>query len=127
MHYLLDTNAVIDYLKGVYPATAVKTMNAIVDDEPIISIITQMETLGFNFKSIAEQNTVETFVNGSTIINIDAEIVNKTIDIRKSKKIALPDAIIAATAIINGLTLITRNLSDFSSIQGIQVKDPYTF
>jgi hypothetical protein len=37
-----------------------------------------------------------------------------------------PDAIIAATAIVHGLTLLSRNLKDFTSIQGLMVIDPHT-
>ena len=52
--YLLDTNAVINYLGDTLPARAMQFMNAIVDDNCNISVITKMETLGFAFKSIAE-------------------------------------------------------------------------
>jgi predicted nucleic acid-binding protein len=50
--------------------------------------------------------------------------VNKTIAIRKSKTIKLPDAIIAATALTYSLILVTSNTSDFKNIQGLNVIDP---
>ena len=40
-------------------------------------------------------------------------------------KIKTPDAIIASTAIVNGLTLITRNTKDFKNIEGLKIIDPY--
>jgi predicted nucleic acid-binding protein len=124
--YLLDTNAVINYLDATLPAQAMQFMGTIVDDNCNISIITKMETLGFAFKSIAEQKTMETFVSGSNVLVLNDEIVNKTIAICKVKKIKLPDAIIAATALVYGFTLISRNTSDFTNIQGLHVIDPYS-
>lgn len=56
MRYLLDTNTIIDYLGGLLSETATQKMGIIVDDEPLTSVISQMETLGFNFKSLLDQN-----------------------------------------------------------------------
>lgn len=125
MNYLLDTNVVINYLDGSLPVSGMQLLNTIVDDAPMISIITKMETLGYNFTSNDEQTTLETFINGSTILDLNNDIVNKTIDIKKGKKIKLPDAIIAATAIVYDLVLVSRNISDFKNISGINVIDPH--
>lgn len=84
-----------------------------------------METLGFNFKSVPEQNVMESFIVGSAVLDINNDIVNKTIAIRKTKKIDLPDAIIAATAFVYGLTLVTRNTADFKNIEDLAVIDPH--
>lgn len=126
MGYLLDTNAVINYLDASLPVAGMQLLNAIVDDEPIVSIITKMETLGYNFKSVEEQITMEIFINGSVILDLNNDIVNKTISIRKIKKIKLPDAIITATALVYDLVLISRNTSDFKNIDGLQVIDPHS-
>lgn len=126
MRYLLDTNVVINYLDASLPVAGMQLLNDIVDSDPMISIITKMETLGYNFTSIDEQITMETFINGSTILELNKDIVEKTITIRKSKKIKLPDAIIAATALAYDLVVISRNTSDFKNIQGLQVIDPHS-
>jgi predicted nucleic acid-binding protein len=42
-------------------------------------------------------------------------------DVKKTK---LPDAIIAATALVNDLTIITRNIKDFDKIEGLEVLNP---
>ncbi len=59
------------------------------------------------------------------MLPINEIVVEKTIAIRQAKKIALGDAIIAATALVYNLILISRNLSDFKDIDGLQVIDPY--
>jgi toxin FitB len=39
----------------------------------------------------------------------------------------LPDAIIAATALVHGCELVTRNVSDFAKIPGLSVFDPFAY
>jgi predicted nucleic acid-binding protein len=85
-----------------------------------------METLGFNFKTFTDQELTEKFVLNSNIIGLSEDVINATIQVRKSKKIKLPDAIIAATAIANNLQLITQNTVDFKNIEGLQIIDLHT-
>jgi predicted nucleic acid-binding protein len=68
---------------------------------------------------------METFMSYSTILDIEEDIVNKTIIIKKSRRIKLPDAIIAATAIVHKITLVTRNTADFKGIEGLDLINPY--
>lgn len=125
MRYLLDTNVVIHFLGGSLTVHGMDLISEIVDSDSIISVITKMETLGFNFKSREEKFTMEYFVEASTVLKLNDAIVNKTIDIRKIRKLKLPDAIIAATALVHDLTLITRNTSDFADIQSLKVINPF--
>jgi predicted nucleic acid-binding protein len=125
MAYLLDTNVVINYLNASLPLAGMAFLNTIVDNEPMISVITKMETLGFNFDSIEEQNLMQDFISGSDVLDINNDIVNITIALRKTHKIKLPDAIIAASALIYNLTLITRNTNDFKKIEGLKVVNPF--
>jgi predicted nucleic acid-binding protein len=66
------------------------------------------------------------FISDALVIELERPIKLKTAEIRKVHKIKLPDAIIAATAVVYDLTLITRNTSDFKNINGLNVIDPYT-
>lgn len=45
--------------------------------------------------------------------------------IRKHFRVKLPDAIIAATALVHDLSLITRNYNDFKKIQSIEILNPF--
>jgi predicted nucleic acid-binding protein len=45
--------------------------------------------------------------------------------LRQQHKIKLPDAIIAATAMAEGLTLITRNSDDFKNINSLKLLNPW--
>ena len=124
MKYLLDTNTIIYYLKASLPIHAMQKMNSIVDKKPNLSVITKIELLCFKGTKRTEENSTKTFVDGSTILGLDDAIVNKTIALRKLYPIKLPDAIIAATAIVFNLVLITRNLNDFENIVTLKCIDP---
>ena len=59
------------------------------------------------------------------VIELEQPIKYKTADIRKKHKIKLPDAIIAATSIVYDLTLVSRNISDFKTIEGLKLINPW--
>jgi len=123
--FLLDTNTIIYYLNGSLPSKGMEAIAAIVDDQPAISIITKIELLGFNIPDNGERELTGQFVEASFIFNLDDAIVNQTIELRKKYKIKIPDAIIAATAMVFSLTVITRNTNDFNKIANLQCADPF--
>lgn len=57
---------------------------------------------------------------------IDLKILDSAVLLRKVKKISLADAIIAATAIVGDLTLVTHNKKDFEWITELKLFDPFT-
>ncbi len=122
-NYLVDTNAVIDYLANKLPVSGMNFMNSVVDSIPIISVITKIELLGFTTAN-DEYAILDNFVNDARIIELNNFVVEKTIFIRKQYKIKLPDAIIAATALVYDLKVVSRNVSDFS-IENLEVINPH--
>ncbi|NOU47496.1 MAG: type II toxin-antitoxin system VapC family toxin [Bacteroidales bacterium] len=122
--YLIDSNALIDYLSGKLPADAVSFLNQVINDIPNISVITKIEVLGF--KTTREASTLlSNFIDDSIVFGLSDEIVEQTIALRKEHKIKTPDAIIAATALVNNLSIISRNITDFKSIQDLGIVNPY--
>lgn len=63
-------------------------------------------------------------MNGSTTIAVDDAVIAQTIRLRQMRKIKIPDAIIAASALIQGLPLVTNNVSDFQWTEGLNLIDP---
>lgn len=90
-----------------------------------LSVITRIELLAWPDASFHDLKIIQNFITSSIIYGLDEPIILETISIRKQYKTKLPDAIIAATALVNNLTLLTRNLSDFKKITGLEVTDPY--
>jgi predicted nucleic acid-binding protein len=119
--YLLDTNTVLDYMGNKLAAKAKNLIAQVIDEEINLSVINKIELLGF---SKVEQDLVD-FVACSNIHPMDDAIVDKTIEVRRLYKIKLPDAVIAATALQNGLILISRNTKDFKNIPKLEVIEPY--
>ena len=68
---------------------------------------------------------LEKFVAISIVHPVTTNLIQNTIDIRQNYKLKLPDAIIAATALVYSLTLITRNTKDFENINGLKVVNPW--
>lgn len=123
--YLIDSNAMIDYLGATLPASGMDFMHNVIDDTPIISVITKIEVLSFNAPEQHYKLLID-FIQDSAILALSNEIVETCIKIRKAYKTKLPDAIIAATAIVNNQVLITRNSSDFKNIVGLQTLNPHS-
>lgn len=62
--YLIDSNAVIDYLGNKLSASGMEFMSTIIDDIPNISVITKIEVLGYN--AVKEHYRIlEAFINDS--------------------------------------------------------------
>lgn len=124
--FLWDTNTAIYYMQRQFPATAEKFIdNLLTNEQPCISAITEIELLCWKTVDEKELDVVHNFIKDAFVIELEQQIKFKTADIRKLHKIKLPDAIIAATAIVYDLTLITRNITDFKNITELQVVDPY--
>ena len=70
---------------------------------------------------------IEEFISLATVLALDKEVTKKTIELRRNQnKLKLGDAIIAATAIVHQLTLVTNNIKDFKDIKGLPVIDPHS-
>jgi len=119
--YLIDTNALIDAQMNRLPNKGIVFLSKVLNENFIISFITLIEFLGY--KNISKSS--EEFISLAKVIEIDKPIIQCCIDLRKNYKIKLPDAIIAATALARGLSLVTNNESDFVSIQNLIVINPH--
>lgn len=122
MNYLLDTNVVIDYTNDMLPEKSA----ALIESNPSrISVITRMELLSWK-KSTQEQfEILNSFIEDSIVYDLVEPVILNAILIRRNYNVKLPDAIIAATAIVYGLTLQTRNISDFSNIPDLSIINPH--
>ena len=123
MGFVIDSNAVIDYLSGEIPQNGMAFLNTVINDTPVISVMTEIEILGFNNPPEIEY-LLNQFIDDSLVVNLDDAVIKTTIEIRKKHKVKTPDAIIAATAMVLDYTLITRNVSDFKKL-GVKVIDPW--
>jgi predicted nucleic acid-binding protein len=122
--YLIDTNVISDYLSASFIFAGTNLMDNAVDAIPNISIITQIELLCWNTDDITTEN-VKAFIADSVVLNITSDVIAHCVALRKGKKIKTPDAIIAATALTYGYTIITSNEKDFANIKGLKIINPH--
>ena len=126
MNYLWDTNTAIYYLQQHFPPSSEKFIDELlINKQPIISVITEIELLCWKSSKEEDLKVLRNFINVALVIEFDQDIKFKTADIRKAHRIKLPDAIIAATANVYQLTLLTRNVSDFDGISGLEIMNPW--
>ena len=122
--YLIDTSAVIKYLNATLPASGLRLIDEIIDTESVISLITEIELRVWEPTDATDKEIYELFVNGSTVLDLNRDIVDQTIEVRKKYRLKLPDAFIAATAIVNNFTLIADNDKDFRKVDILKYINP---
>jgi len=122
--YLLDSNIIIGFLDKRLPEKGMTLVSEVVDVVPNISVISKIEVLRYNTTETAMQ-ILEDFMDCSNICELDNNIVNKTINLCRQSKIKLPDAIIAATCLVNKYILVTRNVKDFTNIADLSIINPW--
>lgn len=122
--YLIDSNSAIDYLGGKLSTPGMIFMPGVVNAGPVVSVITKIEVLGYSAPP-EDASLLREFMSTASVLGLSEAVVDETIDIRKAHRIKTPDAVIAATARLLGLTLITRNTSDFKQINGLKLVNPY--
>ena len=105
---LLDSNILIDYLKGVEAARDL--INS--EQEKAISLITWMEVL-VGTRTDEEFQIVEAWMGRFQIAEIDSKVARRAVYLRREYSLRLPDAIIWASAQMRHSILVTRNTRDF--------------
>ena len=124
--FLIDTNVIIDYTANKLDDKASAFVENIFNTGFNISVIVKIEVLGYN-DVLSKMQPLEDFIATANIFLLDEAITQKTIELRRIKKLKLGDAVIAATALVYNLKLITRNTADFKNIDGLTFINPYDF
>ncbi len=115
---LFDTNIVIDILAGIQLAREEYDRYS----DRAISIITWMEVMSGVHPDEAAKvlRFLATFVQ----LLLSPAIAEQAVDVRRTSRLKLPDAIILATAQVEKRILLTRNTKDFKP-DGVSVRVPY--
>lgn len=111
------------YFSGLLSEKAMGFIADVIDQTPSISVITQIEALSWVSADLDKELVIQEFVKEAHILALTNDIVIECVKIRRNKKIKTPDAIIAATAIVHNLTLITSD-SDFNHVKRLKVINP---
>jgi predicted nucleic acid-binding protein len=124
--HLWDTNIVIYYLQQQFPPRAEAYIDRLItQSNPAISSITEIELLSWKTATEIDLNLIQNFIHDSWVFELDQSVKTKAATLRRTYSIKLADAIIAATALVIDLTLVTRNTEDFISIDKLKLVNPW--
>jgi len=126
--YLLDTNICIYFLKGLYHLD--KKIEQAGIENCFVSEITIAELkFGVENSNNIKKNrkVIDEFMRKFTILPIFTSLDIYAREKARLRKKGNPlddfDLLISATAVTNNLTLVTKNVSDFERIVGINITD----
>jgi predicted nucleic acid-binding protein len=119
---IFDSNIVIEAVKS----TEDSLRELVERFAPSVSAVTRVEVLGFTRLAEDDRRDFEEFFAAATILPIDNDVIEQAIALRQRRKMGLGDALIAATALVHELALVTRNVKDFRWIEGLDLVDPST-
>ena len=124
--YLWDTSIAVYYLQQHLPPYVEEIIDDIAQNSRIcFSVITEIELFSWKSASQFDFDLVNLFVGVSLSLELEKDIRDKAAELRRQHNLEIPDAIIAATAVVHGLTLITNNSEDFTGIENLSLLNPF--
>ncbi len=93
-----------------------------------ISTVCRVEVLGFPGYarlSLDQQQRLQEVVHSMIELRMEELIVEQAIALRQQRRMSLGDAIVAATALVHGIPLVTRNTVDFRHVEKLTVINPF--
>lgn len=125
MPCLIDSNILIHALTGDADAPILSRIDDAIADKARYSVVTRMELLGWSGHTADTRRETEALLAQLMEVALTPAVVATVIDIRSRIAIKRPDAIIAASALVENLPLMTRNTGDFTRIPGLVLVDPF--
>jgi predicted nucleic acid-binding protein len=122
MRQLLDTNVFIETAEGNAQASAA-LLRAAAFEWAGFSVISRVEALGFPKLGADEEANLLRLFGQFVEVQVTPQVIEQTIQLKRALRIKTPDALIAATALVERAELVTRNVGDFQHIPGLTVVD----
>ena len=133
--YLLDTNVISELRKPQADANVVSWAKSVIAPRLYISAITlkELETgvLRMERRDPAQGKLLRSWLTRhvmpafeARILPVDAAVALRCASLHVPDQTNESDALIAATALVHGLTVVTRNVGDFQS-SGVALFNPW--
>lgn len=94
-------------------------------NNPAVSAVSVVEVLGYHKLTPQDKQHFEEFFAAAQVLPVSDAVVRRAVGLRQQRKMALGNALIAATSLEYGRALVTRNLSDFQWVAGLTVLDAF--
>lgn len=118
---LFDSNILIAYLEAEPSAVSFLLASKAQFQPLFVSIVSVSELLSLRSLSDEEIYRINGFVDEFVVLPFDRRVAEIAGQLRRTYKLSLPDAVLAATAKLHNLPLITRD-KIFSKIKEITVR-----
>ena len=118
--FLADTNAFI------YLLNREQILQPFIDSTWVYAFITEIELLGKPGLSKSEEKLIRELLLIAEKLQHNDLITELTIQLKQKYRMKLPDAIIAATALVNQWKLISRNVEDFKALSELEIVNPHS-
>lgn len=120
--YVLDTNVILYYAQD--EAQAVARIDTLFASNALIyvSAASVIEAFSPAVLPHGERLAIEGILRGLIFVPVDMMIARQSADLRSLYRLKLGDAMIAATALFTGSTLLTRNIRDFKRVPGLAIE-----
>ncbi len=120
---VVDTDILIDVAQNI--REAVECLASVEEHSiPAVSVITQMELL-VGCRNKVEQRRVERFLERFQVLRLTERVSDTAINLLREYRLrhglAIPDALIAATAMASNQPLLSKNQRDYRFIKGLQL------
>ena len=107
---LYDTDVLIDHLQG--------TRALPLGDDLAYSSVSRAELYSW---AAADEDRIDAFLDPLDEIVLDREVAEQAGRVRRATRIKLPDALVAAAALVTRRQLVTRNAKDFRKVKGLSL------
>ncbi|MDX1958870.1 MAG: type II toxin-antitoxin system VapC family toxin [Leptospiraceae bacterium] len=118
---LLDSNVLIYSIIPEYSFL----MESFRSQELFASEISYLEVLGFSNITDSDKDDLQEILDSINLLEVNFEIIQKATSLRQNRKMSTGDAIIASTALIRDLPLVTANVTDFKWIKELKLINPF--
>jgi predicted nucleic acid-binding protein len=118
---LVDSNILIYAAQPVHA----QLRRFIADHAPAVSAVSYVEVLGYHQLDDEELQYLEEFFRLAQVLSLSQAVLDQAVALRQQRKMSLGDALVAGTALVHSLTLVTRNVEDFQWIQGLSLLNPF--
>ena len=121
MIYLIDTNILINHLRGEEGATAFLLQVEAGRARACVSVITEYELLAVPRLTPHQAHEIARLLALLPTLIVTSRVVRVAAECHRRYQLNLADALIAATALVRRATLVTRNVRDFKPVHGLQL------
>ena len=131
--YVVDTNIVIATMQGAPEAVAFMEGAESTKSDVLYSVIVEAELFSSSALTEDDKRDLRNLLSMGETVDVNSEVGLKAAELRAlskrlyQRKLRLPDALVAATALMMSATLVTRNVQDFEHLvaHGLRIHNPF--